>query len=159
MWARTVLCLSLLLVGSVIPAQDSGWLGGHYGEGYSSSAPDMPIQVAHRMFTTTSNHCVDLPALPARLESASKEMVLRVGERFSLSTVTLRAIDQAGAFIPKMPFLVTLYYEPGVLDFTPPEQPPERLQFSGVRQGSAVVTFQAICVDRVQLRIPIRVVP
>src|SRR5687767_2439319 len=80
-----------------------------YAEGYSSGAPDMPMDLAYRMFTIYSKPCERLRA-PVRLVVEPETVTLKVGQRFQLQDVVLRAYDESGTFLARQPIGASLVY-------------------------------------------------
>jgi hypothetical protein len=156
MISKIAAVLSVAVVGSVGGQVQPGWLGGTIAEGYTGPARDTPITVAYRMFTAPVPVCTPGAPPPVRLEAQSGAIALQVGDRFSLSTMTVRAFDATGTFLPKAPISVLVYYEPGALRFADDKTP----EFSASAPGRAIVIFNALCVDETyaNLELPITIV-
>jgi hypothetical protein len=143
---------------SVCVQAQAGWVGGQHGEGYSSVAPDALVEFAHRMFTATDTLCGDNASAVVRFESERSAIMLRSGERFDVSTMVLRAVDAAGRFVPRTPFAVEVYFEPGVLERA--GQDYDAFIASGTGRARAI--FRGLCARDAtspRLEIPITVVP
>jgi hypothetical protein len=144
-------------VAAVRPSDEPKLLGGTFAEGYSSATPDEPIDLAHRMFTTSDAPCAKLEATPTRLESSPDRIVVRIGETFSLPTIVLRALDGSGRLIPRVPIDAVISYERGALRF----ESDQRTQFSitGEHEGRSAVILESFCGNDLRITVPIEVVP
>lgn len=155
-WIRPFVWLCTATCSGGVQAQ-AGWVGGQHGEGYSSVAPDALVEFAPRMFTASDTLCRDSVSAVVRFESERSTFTLRIGERFDVSTMVLRAVDAAGRFVPKTPFSVEVYFEPGVLERTGQD-------YSAIiasATGRARAVFRGLCArdgTNPQLEIPITVV-
>jgi hypothetical protein len=139
-WICTFAWLCAATCSGCVQAQ-AGWVGGHHGEGYSSVAPHALVEFAHRMFTATDSVCRDSVSAVIRFESERSTITLRSGERFDVSTMVLRAVDATGRFVPKTPFSVEVYFEPGVLERTGQDYS----AFIASAPGRARAVFRGLC--------------
>ena len=149
----------LWLAASTTPAQEKPTLtGGHFAEGYSSPDAKTPVDVAHRMFTTSMRDCEELEPLPTRLEPSPREIVVRVGEQLALPKLVVEAVDSSGRVIPRAPIALTIAYEPSLLWFESDQF--RYFSITGVRPGNAGhVIAQLLCGPDYSIKIPIRVLP
>lgn len=122
-----------------------------YAEGYSSSAPDMPMDLRFRMFTIYSKPCEGL-RVPVRLVAEPETVTLKLGQRFQLQDVVLRAYDESGAFLAKQPVGSSLEYSRSVVKF---ESDNDRSFVITARApGKANAFFASVCAtSRPQARI------
>jgi hypothetical protein len=145
----------VFLVGcsGVLAQIGPNWHGGMQGEGYSSISPEQPLELQYRMFTTTSTECEGV-TLPARFEVSPTRVALRVGDRFSVDDLILRAVDARGTFLARSPITASIFYEPGVLG----QLDLQVREFVASRPGHGVVIFQGVCRNPgqpVRLEVPV----
>jgi len=135
-------------------------IGFTYAEGYTSNTPQSPIRLGFRAFTLFSTPCNGLPKTEI-LVAEPERIVLKVGERFFMPQIILRAFDQTGNFTADAPLVAGMHYASNVLTFESDND--KNFWAVAVGEGEGRAVFSAGCGEQgdwpsLRVEIPILVV-
>jgi len=127
-------------------------VGFTYAEGYTSQTPDGSVDLSFRAFSLSSTPCAGVP-VTGKVVAAPAVINLRVGERYFMPNVTLRAYSETGEFTPRVPLSAQMHYLNDVLSFESDND--RNFSVIAIGEGEGTAYFQTGCGKSHRVDIPI----